>query len=370
MELLFLISAGLVVFAYIGYPITLVPLRRIVRRPVNKRPDEPFVSVLIPAWNEADWVEAKIQNVLSLDYPPDRMEVVVASDGSTDGTAAIASRLADGHRVRVLDYTENRGKINVLNASVPECRGDIVLFSDCSAMLDRDAIRQVAANFADPRVGGVCGGYKVLKPDEADIGRQEDLYWKYETWLKEQESQIASNLGGHGQIYAVRKELYPFPAPSTINDDFVIPLRVLQQGYRVVYEPKAIVYEEAREMTGFGRRIRVMAGNLQQLAEVRGLLSPPQWLPLYFFVGHKVVRLLIPFAMALAAISNLFLLGDPVYRWVGIGQCMFYVLAFAGALRELHPKILRLPYYFCMINAAMFAALYHVFQGRRKMAWK
>jgi cellulose synthase/poly-beta-1,6-N-acetylglucosamine synthase-like glycosyltransferase len=370
MEMVFWASTAVVVFTYLGYPITLLFLRQIVRHPVQKRAGEPFVSVLIPAYNEAAWVEAKINNVLHLDYPPDRIEVVVASDGSTDGTGVIAARLADGVRVRVLDYAVNRGKIGVLNASVPQCRGEIVLFSDCSAMLETGAVREIVANFGDPQVGAVCGAYKVAKPDEADIGRQEDLYWKYETWLKEQESQVSSNLGGHGQIYAVRKALYPAPDPSTINDDFVIPLRVLQQGYRVVYEPRAVVHEEAREMSGFKRRVRVMAGNLQQLAEVGGLLSPPQWLPLYFFVGHKVLRLVVPFAMIAALVSNLFLLETPFFQLTALGQGVFYGLAVAGAWGQLRPRILRVPHYFCMINAAIFAALYHAVQGRRRLAWK
>lgn len=369
-EWVFWISLGIVVFAYAGYPVSLFALRRLVRRPVRKQPIEPFVSVLIPAYNEAGWVEAKIRNVLAVDYPEDRLEVVVASDGSKDETPAIASRLADGRRVRVLDYPVNRGKINVLNSSVPECRGEIVLFSDCSAMLGRDAVRELAANFADPQVGAACGVYKVIKPEQGDIGHQEDFYWKYETWMKVQESQIASNLGGHGQIYAVRKSLYPYPESGTINDDFVIPLRILQQGHRVVYEPRAMVFEEAQEMTGFGRRIRVMAGNLQQMSEIRGLLSPPQWFPLYFFTGHKGIRLLVPFAMLGAILANLMLLGQPLYQALGVAQAGFYALALLGSSLDLRPKVLKLPYYFSMINAAMFAALFHALQGRRKMAWK
>jgi len=122
----------------------------------------------------------------------------------------------------------------------------------------------------------------VVKADEVNIGKSEDFYWKYETYLKVQESQIASTLGGHGHLHAIRKDLYPFPPPGTINDDYIIPVSVLAKGYRAVYEPTAIVYEEAHEMAGFGRRVRIMAGNLQQLREIKGLLWPLRPLPLFF----------------------------------------------------------------------------------------
>ena len=177
----------------------------------------------------------------------------------------------------------------------------------CSAP---DSVRRLVENFADPSVGAASGRYRVVKPNEVNIGASEDLYWKYEAFLKTQESRLASTLGAHGHLHAIRKELYPFPPAETINDDYVIPLSVLGRGFRAVYEPAAVVFEEAREMTGFGRRVRIVAGNLQQLRHLGQFLSPCQPLPLLFFLSHKVVRLFVPFAMLTALAANLCLMGS------------------------------------------------------------
>ena len=368
--LVFWISIAVPVYAYFGYPLVLMLLRAIIHRDVKKGPVEPSVSLLIPAYNEGDVIERKIQNSLALDYPADRLEIVVASDGSKDDTAEAARRLEDGTRVRVLAYPQNRGKIPTLNASVPELRGEIVVFSDAAAMLFPDSVRKLVSNFADPEVGAVSGLYKVVKADEVDIGKSEDFYWKYETFLKVQESRLASTLGGHGHLHAIRKDLYPFPPPGTINDDYVIPVSVLGKGYRAVYEPSAVVYEEAHEMTGFGRRIRIMAGNIQQLREIGSLLWPLRAMPLFFFLSHKVSRLLVPFAMVAALVANLFLLDQPVYLTLFFLQAIFYLLAISGTIWQLKPKTLLLPFYFCMINVATFFGFYHALTSRRRMAWK
>jgi cellulose synthase/poly-beta-1,6-N-acetylglucosamine synthase-like glycosyltransferase len=258
----------------------------------------------------------------------------------------------------------------VLNASVPELRGEIIVFSDASAMLAPDSVRRLVENFADPSVGAVSGRYQVVRPAEVNIGAPENLYWKYETFLKAEESQLASVLGGHGQLHAIRKTLYPYPPRETINDDYVIPLSVLSRGFRAVYEPAALVWEEAREMTGFARRIRIMAGNLQQLRNLPQLLRPFQPLPVFFFLSHKVIRLLAPFAMLAALGANLFLLSSPTYIAMFYLQIGFYTLAAFGLTGWLRPRALALPFYFCMVNAATFFGLYHALTSRKSMAWK
>jgi hypothetical protein len=171
-------------------------------------------------------------------------------------------------------------------------------------------------------------------------------------------------------LYAIRRELYPYPAPTTINDDYVIPMRILQQGYRVVYDEGAVGTEEAHEMAGFSRRVRIMTGNFQQLSELKALTSPLRPGPLFFFLSHKAGRLVVPLAMIAAFIANLFLLGEPFYRGLFWLQLGFYALVIIGAVVKLKPKILRLPYYFCMINAAAFLGMYHALRGGRAMAWR
>lgn len=358
-------------YAYIAYPLILLGLGLMIRRPVKKAPVTPMLSLLVPARNEARVIERKIHNSLALHYPTDRLEIVIASDGSTDETEAIARRFeCTGGRVRVLAFPVNRGKMAVLNAAASELRGEIVVFSDASALLAPDSVRRLVENFADPSVGAVSGLYQVVRPAEVPIGTSENLYWKYETFLKTQESQLSSTLGSHGQLHAIRKELYPFPPAETINDDYVIPLSVVSRGFRAVYEPRALVFEEAREMTGFARRIRIMTGNLQQLRNLPQLLQPLQPLPLFFFLSHKVARLVAPFAMLAALIANLCLLGSAAYAALLWTQLAFYTLAALGLTGRLRPRALGLPFYFCMVNFAAFFGLYHALTRRKSMVWK
>lgn len=366
----FWIGAATPVYAYLGYPVVLLLLRRVLHRGVIKKPIEPFVSLIVPAYNEAEVIERKIENSLALDYPPEKLEILVASDGSRDATAALAKKHEDGVRVRVFDYKQNRGKIRTLNATVEQARGEVLVFSDAAAVLLPESLRILVMNFADPTVGAVSGKYSVVKADEVDIGKSEDFYWKYETFLKSNESEVASTLGGHGQLNAIRKELYPFPSADIINDDYVIPVSVLAKRFRAVYEPKAIVYEEAHEMTGFGRRVRIMTGNIQQVGQIRGVMRPFRPLPLFFFLSHKVSRLIVPFGMVAALIANAFLLDSPVYRTLFALQILFYGMALLGAVVQIRPKMLLLPFYFCMVNVATFFGFYHAFTSRRAMAWK
>jgi cellulose synthase/poly-beta-1,6-N-acetylglucosamine synthase-like glycosyltransferase len=370
-EWIFWIAVAIPLYAFAGYPIVLVGLGLAIRREVRKAAFTPLisptVSLLVPAYNEARVIAQKIQNSLALDYPAARIEIVVVSDGSSDGTTEIALSLGG---VRVVALPKNSGKVAALNAAVPGLLGEIIVFSDASAMLAPDAVSRLVENFADPSVGAVSGRYRVVKPNEVNIGAPEDLYWRYEAFLKTQESRLGSTLGAHGHLHAIRRELYPFPPAETVNDDYVIPLAALAQGFRAVYEPAAEVFEEAREMTGFKRRIRIVAGNLQQLRHLAQFLTPFQPLALFFFLSHKALRLLVPFAMLLALAVNLFLLGREGYRVLLGVQLLFYALAALGLTGRLRPRVLRLPFYFCMVNSAAFFGLYHALTRRRGMAWK
>ncbi len=364
---IFWIAVSIPLYAFAGYPLLLAGLCLVIHREVRKAPIWPRVSLLIPAYNEARVMARKIENSLAINYPADRIEIVVVSDGSSDQTAGIARSIGGVH---VLALEKNRGKVAALNAAVPGLHGEIIVFSDASAMLPPDSVRRLVENFADPSVGAACGRYRVVKPNEVNIGGSEDLYWKYEAFIKVHESRLASTLGAHGHLHAIRRELYPFPPAETINDDYVIPLSVLSRGFRAVYEPSADVFEEALEMTGFGRRVRIVAGNLQQLRHLRQFLRPCQPLPLFFFLSHKVVRLVVPFAMLGALAANLFLLKSPAYRMLLGAQLVFYALAALGLTGRLRPRALRLPFYFCMVNSAAFFGLYHALTRRRGMAWK
>ena len=371
MQIVFWAAAALVFYAYIGFPLLLLLLRLVIRRKPRLDPIEPAISLLVAAYNESHVIQAKVRNALDLDYPADKLEIVIADDGSLDGTSDLARDAARGDpRLRVIRYPKNRGKTWVLNDTVPQLLGGIVAFSDASSMIAPDALRLLVRHFSDPRVGAVSGIYEVRKKHETELGVQEGIYWKYETSLRQQEAELHSVLGCHGSLYAIRRALYPFPPPGTINDDFVIPLRILQKGYRCAYEPKAVSYEEAREMVGFGRRVRIMAGNLQQFGDVGIFLRPFQPLPLLFFLSHRIGRLLAAACLPVLLITNLLLWKNPFYAALGCLQLAFYALALLGAAGRLRPKFLRLPYYFSMINVAMFIALYGSLARRRAVTWK
>ena len=368
---IFWVSAALVGYVYFAFPALLAAVSSVYRRPVAKAPHTPSVSLVVPAYNEESVVEEKLEACLALDYPADKLEIVVASDGSQDRTVERARRFASDPRVRILAFEQNRGKLAMLNDVLRQLEGEIVVFSDAATMPERDALRALTANFADSRVGAVSGIYKIRDEAGAKLGKQEDFYWKYETFLKEREAALGSILGAHGALYAIRRKLYPFPDEKTINDDFVIPMRIVAQGYRAAYEPKALAWEEAQDSSGFGRRVRLMAGNFAQLAEMKGLLWPPsKWLTLFFFLSHKAARLAAPFAMLAALGSNLFLLDRPFFQLTLLVQLTFYALAAMGALGWLRPRVLRLPYYFTMINLAAFFGFYYVVLRRGQVGWK
>ncbi len=367
-EIVFWAAVAVSVYVYLGYPVILRALSCLIKRPIDKQPYFPMVSLLITAYNEVAVIREKIRNSFDLDYPPDRLEIVIACDGSTDGTAEAAQELADDKRVRVFAYPRNRGKITAMNETWPELNGEVVVLSDASAMLLPDSVREIAQNFHDPAVGAVSGVYQVKQAEHSLAGTSEQLYWKYETFIRLQESALGSLLGGHGHLYAIRKNLYFFPPSDTINDDYVIPLRIVSCGYRVVCEPKAVGWEQAEEMAGFRRRVRIMAGNVQQLREIPRLLRRP--IPLFFFLSHKVGRLVVPFAMFAALVASAALVRHPLYGIAFVMQFALYFLAGFGAVAPLKPRILRVPYYFTMINMAAFLGIYHALSSGRNMAWK
>jgi hypothetical protein len=364
---LFWISVAFPLYVYIGFPLLLWLLQALVRRAPRRQPIEPSVSLLVAAYNEAAVIADKIRNSLALDYPAGKLEIVVASDGSEDATAEIVRSFEaeSGGRVRLLNYPQNRGKMAVLNDAIRELRGDIVAFSDATSILAAESLRILVQSFSDPRVGAASGIYRLLKQDQAQLGLQEDIYWKYETFLKVQEARLGAFTGAHGSLFAIRRALYPFPSENTINDDFTIPMRILERGYRVAYEPAAVACEEAHEMEGFSRRVRITAGNVEQLRELRGLLWPPRPFVLFCLLSHKTGRLLVPVFMLIALATNIALRGQFPYDWLLLGQAFFYSLAVLGGTIDLKPRVLRLPYYFCMVNAPLFGWIYQAVRHGR-----
>jgi cellulose synthase/poly-beta-1,6-N-acetylglucosamine synthase-like glycosyltransferase len=371
----FWISAILIAFAYAGYPLLIHGLSRIRRRTHARRDVLPRISLVVPAYNEARVIEAKIANCVALDYPRDRLEVLVASDGSTDGTAEHLNRAANAGLIRSFIYAERRGKASVLNDLVGSASGDVIVFSDATSMLAPESLRALASNFADAHVGCVSGVYRVVRARGGRITLEpESAYWRYETFIRQSESDLGTMLGAHGSMYAIRRDLYERLDSRVINDDFVIPLTILLKGFKCIYEPRAIASEEGSEMEGFSRRIRIMTGNVQQLFL---LLQRPMWsgrpLLLFQLLSHKALRLLIPFLLVSVYVSNAILLESVGYRVAFAAQTVFLAAALAGVsarMRVIGRAFIAAPYYVCMLNAAALLGLYRTLGQGGTVAWK
>lgn len=244
-KLIFWTSISLVLYAYIIYPLLLILIDKTRKRVDVKMTDVlPKVSVIIAAYNEEKVIENRILNCLSLDYPPELLEVIVASDGSTDGTAGIAGRYV-GEGVILYDYKTRRGKVNVLNETIKKAKHPLIVFSDANTGFKRDALKNLVRHFGDDTVGAVCGALYFINADGSNNGELEGIYWKYETFLKRMEGHRGCLLGANGAIYAIRKELYEDCPPDTIVEDFFIPMKFLQRGYKVIYDPEANAVEES-----------------------------------------------------------------------------------------------------------------------------
>ena len=366
-------SAGRLVYIYVGYPLLVWGLARLVGREPSRRDITPMVSLLIPAYNEEVHIEAKLRNSITLNYPKDRLEIVVASDGSTDRTNAIVERFR-GRGVTLLAMRGNLAKSKMLGRTVPLLRGEIIVFSDTSSELEPDALRILVRNFADPRVGCVSGLYRLKSAGDLRA-EGEGLYWKYETFLKQQESRLHSILGAHGAFYGIRTALFHPLRESSINDDYLIPMRIVEQGFRAVYEPRAVSWErELASVEGeFARRRRIAAGNCQQIVELRRMLNPfaHGWVALCF-LSHKVLRTLAPLLMLSLLVSSGWLSWPFAGAMLGL-QGLIYASAAIGYQYQRRGRIVNgfaIPLYFCLGNLAMLAGLLKLCFSRKRTVWE
>jgi len=382
LAVIFIVSLAVCVYLYVGYPVLIFVLGRLRYRPVRASDAVlPSLTVIIPAFNEEQVIAAKIRNTLDSRYPADRLEVIVASDGSTDRTVTLGSDLSQSHSawsdptVRVLDLPR-LGKAGALNAAAREARGDILVFTDANSLLEPDALRRLAANFADPEVGGVCGNKRFRSPDAGDATADgEGLYWRYDKWQKAQETRLGSIFAADGTLHAVRRRLYIPIDDSAQADDIAISTRVVLQGSRLVYEPGAIAWEEApvEGRDEFKRKIRVTNHSVRALLNLRGAL----WTSGFYsveLVSHKLLRHLAPFFLIPLLLSNIALAGShPIFAAFLALQAAFYSLAAAGALLRATPvgrvRLVSVPYYFTLVNAAALLGVLSIAAGRRLHAW-
>jgi cellulose synthase/poly-beta-1,6-N-acetylglucosamine synthase-like glycosyltransferase len=376
-EAAFWLSAALVVYAYAVYPLGIRLLAWCFGSPPCSANvtmnDLPRVSLLIAAHNEAKLIESRLQNALELDHPRDKLEIVVASDGSTDGTADIVRRFRS-KGVRLLDYGQRRGKAAVLNAAFPELTGEIVLLSDANTFVETSAARALIQAFAQADVGVVCG--RLVLTDPATGRNVDSLYWKFETFIKRSEGLLGALPGANGGLYALRKQLFQSIPEDTIVDDLVIPLLArLRSGCRIVYESRAVAYEEtpAHIHSEFARRCRIGAGGFQAMQRLWRLLAPRHGWAAFTFLSHKICRWLCPFALIVMLATGLLLWDQPFYRHSLLAQLCFYVVSvLAGFLpsgtKALRP--LRLTTMFTSMNAALLLGFWRWLRGTQRGTWK
>jgi len=377
MVVIFWISSMLIIYTYLLYPLMVLVWAHLWPQPVKADVGHtPYVSMVVAAYNEEDVLEAKIENCLALDYPPDRIEFLFGSDGSSDRTDEILDSCGDP-RIRGLFYPDRAGKLSVLNKVVPQARGELLVFSDANSMYDPRAVRALVSHFADPDVGGVCGRLRLMPLEDNAGSKGEGLYWRYENLIKKAEGAIRSVIGANGAIYAIRRRLFrPLPTEVALADDFLIPLRVLEDARRVTYEPRAVATEntspDMREE--FVRKVRIAAANFSALPYIAPMLSPLRGFVAWALWSHKILRWLVPF-LALGALgANLLILRHgPLYVGVLIVQAMIYVGALGAYFGDRlfgRAGVLLPFYYFAMVNVALALGFWRSVTGRQEVAWK
>ena len=361
-----------IAYTYLGYAGWLWVRAQLSPWPVRRAPEEPGVSVVMVVRNEEQVLESKLRNLLDLDYPAESCQIVVVSDGSTDRTEAILREHVNNPRMHVVMNQLPRGKASGLNDALEWVQGEIVVFTDARQKIEPGALRILLENFADPEVGCVSGELMLGDPGAGETRQGMGLYWRIEKYIRELEAASGSVVGATGALYAVRRGLLTGLPEGTILDDLYIPLQVVRQGRRVVFEPRARAWDSPDLGGGleFARKVRTLSGNYQLVQLMPWVLSGQNPV-LLRFVSHKLLRLVVPFALAAMLISSLWLRA-PLYRMALVLQLAFYGLALLALARLLKAGILgraaNVAATFVLLNTAAVIAFANFVVGR-KAAW-
>jgi len=379
----FWISLFLIFYTFFGYGmvlLVLVKLKRIFspgKRKQHVFDDLPSCTLIVAAFNEQEYMEAKIANTLALRYPASKLEFIFVTDGSSDQTPEIISRFP---QIKLLHRPERKGKIAAVHRAIEQVTSDLIVFTDANTFLNEDALVNLCRHYADEKVGAIAGEKRVMVDEAADATAGEGFYWKYESKLKEWDSELYSVVGAAGELFSIRRSLYePVPANSVL-DDFMISMRIAEKGYVIVYEPQAYAMESssANITEELKRKIRIAAGGIQSVIWLKSLLMPFKFPMLSFqYVSHRVLRWTItPLLMILVFILNLLLVWQEpafIYKLLLAAQILFYLSAYLGKvleLRKLRVKVLFVPYYFCVMNYAVLAGQIRYFFRGQSVIWE
>lgn len=374
-QFIFWTAVILLVYVHIGYPIILYGMARLFVRPWHRDSRYcPDITILVIACNEEHNVSERIINLLSLDYPAEKREIIIASDGSTDNTVALAKRYSSAG-VRVVEFSTRSGKPAILNRLIPEATGDIVVLADMRQRFESAALNALIAPFADNNVGGVTGELILTGANRGSAAQGVGFYWKYEKFIRSQESLLDSTIGATGAIYAIRRGLFRKIRTDTLLDDVLIPMQITRQGYRIIHEPAARAYDNLNISAGneYARKVRTIAGNFQLLVRESWLINPAAnriWIQT---LSHKFLRLLSPLCLLIILCVNFKLLHLPLYQYLLAAQLIFYCVAIAGCWNEISAgklPLVNVPYAFCLLNWATVMAFFSFISGRQTVTWK
>ena len=379
---LFWICLFIVFYAYVGYGILLYLIIRLKRifRGKPRLPDatfQPPVTMLIAAYNEEDFIREKIENTLALDYPKDKFKVIITTDGSSDKTPDIVGEYPE---ITLYHQPERRGKIAAVHRTMAFVKTPFVIFTDANTLLNKEVVKNIVRHYADPKVGAVAGEKRIFERDSDDAsGAGEGFYWKYESALKKWDSELYSVVGAAGELFSVRTECYEDVPKDSLIEDFFMTMRIAQKGYRVIYEPDATATETASADVGeeLKRKIRIAAGGIQSVVRLSALLNPFKYGILCFqYVSHRVLRwTLAPLALPLLLVANIYLAlqGSIFFQAILVLQGLFYLTVLAGhllALRKIKVKLVFIPYYFFIMNYAVYAGLRRYLKGSQTVLWE
>ena len=371
-RVIFWMAVGLIAYTYGGYGLAIATIARLKPRAVRGTAFCPTVSIVVVAHNESSRIADRITNLLTIDYPPDRLEIIIASDGSTDDTPEQVRQYPD---VRLREFPIRRGKPAVLNDVIPTVRGEIVALADARQSFDKRALAALVRNFADPAVGAVSGALMLRRSDQTSAAVDgAAMYWNIEKGIRWSESRFDSTIGVTGAIYALRRTAFRRLPEDIILDDVLLPMRITRLGYRVVFEREAVAYDRcagsAREE--FARKVRTIAGNFQLLARERWLMSPFQnrlWIQT---ISHKVLRLVLPVFYVAMFGANLMLLRDPFFQVTAAGISAFSMV---GALSWFAPgpaanwRLLKLPAAFWLMTWATIVGFFRFATEQQRVTW-
>lgn len=373
-EVIFWLSAAALFYTYAGYPLLLALVSAVRPRRVRRGDFESTVSVIITAYNEERDLAAKLENTLALDYPAELLEIIVASDCSSDRTDDIVKEFAP-RGVRLLRQPQRLGKTAAQNAAVTQARGDVILFSDATSLYQPDAVLALLPNFADPTVGCVAGRLIYVEPAQSRVGRGARSYWSYETFLKRHESRACSLIGASGCLYAVRRTAY-VPLYHEACSDFIIATKMVEQGLRAIYEPNAVCTEltNRRSDNELKMRVRIIAQTFTDLWRHIGMMNPFRsgFYAIQLF-SHKVMRYLVPFFLMALFVASAALAGSVFYRILFTAQLAGYACAALAWMLDLvgiRSRLLAFPQYFVLANIASLIALYKFLRGERYAHWE